>query len=47
MKQLTVFVLLISLLLTGCSTKKQQPSLSYEERTDLLRRAHRSVRNRH
>lgn len=45
MRHLTVSVLLISLLLTGCSTKKEQPTLSYEERTDLYETAIEAARD--
>ena len=45
MKHLTVCILLISMLLTGCSTKTQQPTLSYEERTDLYETAIESARD--
>lgn len=45
MKHLTVCVLLISLLLSGCSAKKQQPTLTYEERTDLYETAIEAARD--
>ena len=45
MRQLTVCLLLVSLLLTGCSTKKQQPTLSSEERTDLYETAIETARD--
>ena len=45
MKCLTAYLLLISMLLTGCGTKKQQPVLSYEERTDLYETAIESAQD--
>ncbi len=45
MRHLTIYVLLICLLLTACSTKKQQPTLSYEERTDLYETAIEAARD--
>lgn len=45
MKHLTVCVLLISLLLTGCGAKKQETTLSREERTGLYESAIESARD--
>lgn len=45
MKYLTVYVLLIALLLTACSAKKQESTLSHEERTDLYETAIESARD--
>ena len=45
MKHFTICLLLISLLMTGCSNKKQQPTLSYEERTDLYETAIEAARD--
>lgn len=45
MKKLTVSVLLLSLLLTACSSKAQKPTLSYEERTDLYETAIEAARD--
>ena len=45
MRYLTVYVLLFALILTGCSSKKQQPTLSYEERTDLYETAIEAARD--
>lgn len=46
MKYLTAYALLISLLLTACSTKSQPPPLTNEERTDLYETAIESTRDR-
>ena len=45
MRYLTVYVLLFALILTGCGSKKQQPTLSYEERTDLYETAIEAARD--
>lgn len=45
MRYLTVYVLLVCLLLTGCSAKKQENTLSPEERTELYETAITSARD--
>lgn len=45
MKYLTVYVLLIALILTGCSAKKKENTLSPEERTDLYETAIEAARD--
>lgn len=45
MRYLTVYALLISLLLTGCSGKKQEETLSPEERAELYETAITSARD--
>lgn len=45
MKQLTAFLLLILLVLTGCSPKPQNQPLSYQERTALYRSAIETTRD--
>ncbi len=45
MKFLIACILLISMPLTGCATEKQQPVLSYDERTDLYETAIEAARD--
>lgn len=45
MRYLTVYVLLIALLLTGCSAKKQENPLSREERIELYETAIEAARD--
>lgn len=45
MKHLTIYVLLFALLLTGCSAKKKEATLSSEERTDLYETAIEAARD--